>query len=170
VAEYKAFLADTVVDGVRDLVLVPDGATPPGDHTSIGTFDHGDDGDSHVIYHHIRDLLYHQKIYDMQRILIKYDNEILPITFGLNFNEVTLNHPEEGAATAEINIEQVPGIANMGTYSVASSDTDKATVAVNNSTRVITITSVAVGTATITVSHNIMDHEEEIEVTISTLA
>ena len=35
-ATFEAFLSDAITNGRRDLVIVPEGATAPASHTSIG--------------------------------------------------------------------------------------------------------------------------------------
>lgn len=161
--EYTAYLQDVPVAGYQDVVLVPEGATAPAAHTSIGTFEH--DGTplhkTHAVYHHVRDLLYPLKVWNMEKVRIKYDDEILPLSYALSLDEITV----EAEDTGTVEIFVIPGIANMGTFSAASSDTDVATVVVDG--RTITVTGVAAGTATVTVSHSILDDEMELEVTVT---
>lgn len=145
---YEAFLSDAITNGRRDLVIVPDGATAPASHTSIGEFEHDASHTSDAIYHHLRDLCYAEGIQDMQNINIKYDNEVAITDFDLSQVEVEI---EEGANTT-VNVWIRPGHANMGTFSVDSDDVLVATEAYNTETRVITITGVAAGDTTITVA------------------
>lgn len=163
-AEYTAYLEDAVTDGVRGLILVPEGISAPADHTSIGTFEH--DGSplhkTHAIYHHVRDLLYPMGILDMQRIIIKYDDDVLPISYELSLYEVTLEVGEE----VTVNIFEYPGNANQGMYQASSSSTETATVAFNSEQKRLVITGVDVGGATIAVEHSLMDMELEVDVTV----
>ena len=76
-AEMTAYLSDIVTDGKRFVTLVPvsedeeNPAPVPSDHTSIGTFEDLI-GDSAVMYHHVRDLLYPLGIYDMNNVVISH--------------------------------------------------------------------------------------------------
>ena len=100
------------------------------------------------MFHHLRDLCYAEGIQDMQSINIKYDNEVAIIDFDLSRVEVKI---EQGAnTTVEVWIR--PGHANMGTISVDSDNTAIATETYDTVTRVITITGVAVGQTTVTVT------------------
>lgn len=76
-AEYHAYLSDTVTDGKRYVTIVPvvDENDPvPSEHTSIGTFE-DTSTDSMVVFHHIRDLLYPLGIYDMNNVTISHYEE-----------------------------------------------------------------------------------------------
>lgn len=145
---YEAFLSDAITNGRRDLVIVPDGATAPAAHTSIGEFTHDETHKSDAIYHHLRDLCYAEGIQDMQNINIKYDNEVAIIDFDLSRVEVEI---EEGAnTTVEVWIR--PGHGNMGTITVDSDDIAVATETYDAGNRVITITGVAAGNTTVSVT------------------
>ena len=157
---YEAFLSDAITAGKRDLVIVPDGATAPADHTSIGEFTHDETHTSHVLFHHLRDLCYAEGIQDMQNINIKYDNEVAITDFDLSKIEVEI----EEAANTTVEVWIRPGHANMGTITVDSDDIAVATEAYNAGTRVITITGVAAGEATVTIT--LGDIEKTILVTV----
>ena len=158
---YEAFLSDTITAGKRDLVIVPDGATAPVDHTSIGEFTHDETHTSHMMFHHLRDLCYAEGIQDMQNITIKYDNEVAITDFDLS--SVVVEILESG--TVDVNVWIRPGHANMGTITIDSDDIAVATEAYNAGTRVITITGVAVGETFVTVA--LGDVEKTILVTVT---
>ena len=58
--------------------VLPNATATPGGYTSLGTFEHNSNTDklgtplshNHVIYHHVRDLLYKVGVQDMQSIKI----------------------------------------------------------------------------------------------------
>lgn len=159
-ATFEAFLSDAITDGRRDLVIVPDGATAPASHTSIGEFEHDGSHTSHTMYHHLRDLCYAEGIQDMQNITIKYDNEVAIVDFDLSQEAVEV---EEGS-TVDVSVWIRPGHANMGTITAESDDTDTATETYNAGTRVVTITGVAEGEAIVTVA--LGEVQKEIAVTV----
>lgn len=63
-------------------VVQNDGEAAPADHTVVGTFTHPNPDDllgpdvNHVLYHHVRDALYFEDEYNMQRVTIT--SEVTP--------------------------------------------------------------------------------------------
>ena len=162
-AEYTLYLQDAMTNGVRNAVLVPDGATAPAAHTEIGSFVHAN-ADSDAIYHHVRDLLYHEGIYNMQAIRIMLDDETFVTAIDLTRTAVSI---VEGAnTTVGVNIR--PSWATETDFTVTSDDTLIATVVYNSTTRIITITGVDAGTCTVLVEYDDDDTiSAELEVTIT---
>lgn len=135
---------------------------------SLGTFDHTHDigdnlpgqdfGPSHVVYHHVRETLYHRKasdptetakhpegIYDMQSYDIVPHGPLASAT-GIKVLPVTAT---VGAAATAMPVKGLPtGTAlNANTLNFVSADTAIATVAATGA-----VTGVAEGTTTIKVS------------------
>lgn len=156
-------LHDEVTDGRRTVTLVPSGATPPDDTTDLGDLVIENlVSDNQTLFHGVRDFLYHEGIYDMQRVDIVYDNEVLIVNFDLSETSVTV---EEGA-TATVAVYIKPGHANVGTLTAVSAAIGTATVSVNNGTKVITITGVAAGSTTVTATINGVNHVIEVTVVV----
>lgn len=125
-----------------------DGTAPGAGFTDIGTFDHSNNDpddklgkdNTHVLYHHIRDLLYKQGVEDMSSVTIQYkyvdDISVAPPTVS-----------KAAGQTQQITTTFTPADAANQELTFASSDVTKATV---NATGLISF--VAAGTATITVT------------------
>lgn len=162
-AEYTLYLQDAMTNGVRNAVLVPDGATAPASHTEIGSFVHAN-ADHDAIYHHVRDLLYHEGIYNMQAIRIVFDDEVFVTAIDLTRTAVSIVAGQN--TTVGVNIR--PGWATEKDFTVTSDDTLIATVAFNSTTRIITVTGVAAGTCTVLVEYDDDNTiSAELEVTIT---
>lgn len=159
---FEAFLSDAVTDGKRDLVIVPDGATAPAAHTSIGEFEHDASHTSDVMFHHLRDLCYAEGIQDMMNINVKYDDEVPILSYTLSHEEVAI--PVETSTTVLIEIRPAHGTMDDGVPTVVSDDTDTATVSINTTTRVITINGLVAGSAVVTVDY--LGEEKTIAVTV----
>lgn len=63
----------------KTVEIIDDADSPAAGFTEIGSFEHGpamyndslhEDVRTHVLYHHVREALYHKGIYDMQRLTI----------------------------------------------------------------------------------------------------
>ncbi|QDH84621.1 hypothetical protein Axy22_017 [Achromobacter phage vB_AxyP_19-32_Axy22] len=170
-----------VANPLKRLVKVdPDGTALESGYTKIGTFDHPTEGDdidplgpaeNHVIYHHVQEALYHVKagvtppvagfwpdnITDMQSVSIAYqapDAEVVIDFISPNSPTVTV----AVGATVQNAIFYNPTNATDKTLTVASSDDTKATVVYDgplgggSDATGVTVTGVAEGTATITVT------------------
>lgn len=141
----------SAVHKMRSVVLVPPGATKPTDHDEIGEFDIVDEP-TRVLFHNVRDILYHQGVLDMQALTIAMDDEVFLISFDVDQPEVTVYHESTGGFdVAEVNLAPFPGYATNKTFTVASDTPEVATVAVSGT--VVTITGVDAGEAEVTVTH-----------------
>lgn len=155
------------------LVLVePDGTALSAGYTKVGTYDHPETDKlgpsvSHVLYHHVQEVLYHVKdtppppgvgfwpenITDMQSVKIMTAPPTLEIDF-ISPNAPTLD--VSAGSTAEMIIFYNPEDATNKTLTVSSSDPSKATavfsgdVGPGSKATKVTVTGVAAGTATIT--------------------
>lgn len=128
-----------------------DGDAPGAGFTDIGSFDHVSDpddelgaGENHVLFHHVRDLLYLAGVENLQFIEIQY-----PYLVGISASPagpVALDN----AATQQLTITFDPVTAPNRTVSYVSSDITIATVsasglitadAVNEGQTIITVTS-----------------------------
>lgn len=124
----------------------------PNGSTKIGEFDHGDDPDdvlgideNHVLYHHVRDALYHldPSEQNMQSVSIVIDDTYIALVSIVIAPGVVSLAP---AATQQLTITPTPSDAsNTAIASWVSSDPTKATV---SSTGLVT--AVATGSTTIT--------------------
>lgn len=122
----------------------------PGGSTKAGEFDHNEAGDqispdqhSHVLYHHVRDVLYKVGVQDMQRLVIAQDITYTAlVSFVLAPGTVTLT---VASPTQQLTVTPTPGGANPAIASWVSSDPTKATVSATG-----LVTRVANGTTTIT--------------------
>ncbi|QDH84107.1 structural protein with Ig domain [Achromobacter phage vB_AxyP_19-32_Axy12] len=170
-----------VANPLKRLVKVdPDGTALESGYTKIGTFDHPsteDDIDplgpaeNHVIYHHVQEALYHVKagvtpsiagfwpdnITDMQSVSISYTAP--PEEVVIDF--ISLDSPTVSVAvgaTVQNLIFYNPDTATNKTLTVSSSDPTKATAVYDGPlggdslATGVTVTGVAAGTATITVT------------------
>lgn len=148
----------------------------PGGYTAIGTFDHNEsddpispDPDSHVFFHHVRDLLYKHKpdgtangvfpnnITDMAGVKIQRR----AIT-ALSSTPATVSLDLSNGETQQITNTFTPAAGALDTtVYYKSSDPTKATVSPTG-----LITAVGVGTATITISTNVEGVSDTIAVTV----
>lgn len=123
------------------------------DYTAISDFYHDAEEDklgiteNHVVYHHVRDALYHVGEYNMQAITIAWDKtlnvtaiSVIPATVELDLSEVE---------TQQLTTVFTPANPDDTGLTYVSSDPTKATVSTTG-----LITPIAVGTATITVTSN----------------
>ena len=129
----------------------PDGAAVGAGFTDIGSFDHVADIDdnlgsdyNHVVFHHVRDLLYHQGVLDMQRVSITVPVETIDVTPATK--TIDLSNAEQHKVEATF----IPPFATATAVTFVSSDPTKATV--NADTGLVT--PIAVGTTTITATAN----------------
>lgn len=114
---------------------------------SLGSVEHSVDADdlpghssavSHVIYHHVREALYHRShadpadpathpagIYDMQRVKILAYGDIAKAT-GLKSSSLTV----EEEATGQLVVKYLPEgtVADLADFDLVSADTDVATI------------------------------------------
>lgn len=143
-------------------LIQPQGTAIPGGSTKIGEFHHEDVDDSlgvpldanHVLFHHVRDLLYFVGQLNMQAITIDYAR-----VEGLSVTPPTVTLAP--AATQQITLVFTPTDAVNKTVTYESDDTDIATV---NGTGLIT--AVAEGTARITVTSQDGAFVDYVEVTV----
>lgn len=157
----------------KRLVLVQtDGTALPSGYTKVGTYHHPDDDElgysgSHVMYHHVQEVLYKVKdtpappsvgfwpdnITDMQTVSILTEPPTLEIDF-ISPNDATVS-VAVGASQQNV-IFYNPEDATNKTLTVVSSDPTKATVVYDgplgggSKATGVTVTGVAAGTATIT--------------------
>ncbi|WVK89943.1 tail protein [Burkholderia phage vB_BpP_HN02] len=163
-------------DGQKIMVQA-NGAAVPGGYTKLGTFDHPDaddslsrNGDSHVWYHHIQEIMYHTKnsgapiagffpesITNMQLLTIETD---IVRAEGLTVAPKTANVAV--AATQQLTPTFFPAGTTDKTVKYTTSDATKATV---NAAGLVT--GVAVGTATITVTSNDGDFKDTAVITVT---
>jgi uncharacterized protein YjdB len=85
--QYKVFWKAST----REVQVAAAAAATPGGFTLIGTFDHPDLTDaisrnmgSHVIYQHVQEKLYAQKVEDMQGIKISWPGLVVPTSMTIN--------------------------------------------------------------------------------------
>lgn len=123
----------------------------PGGSTKIGEFDHDDDEDdvlgideSHVLYHHVRDALYHivPSEQNMQSVTINVDTTYTPLVSMVIAPGVVTLAP---AATQQLTITPTPGGANPAIASWVSSVPARATVSATG-----LVTAVSAGVTVIT--------------------
>ncbi len=98
--------------------------------------------DNHVMFHHVRDLLYNIGEYNMQIVSIVYDIDYIAV---VSFTVVPPTVTKAPAATQQITHVWTPSNASNKKVLYVSSDVTKATV---NATGLVT--AVATGSATIT--------------------
>lgn len=134
---------------LKKVKIQPDGVAVGTGYTDIGSFDH-DDNDpddelgadsSHVYFHHVKDLLHAQDVYDLQlrSIYIPVDTiTSLPATPSISL---------AGEATAQITNTFTPPIARDQRVTYASDNELVATVDADG-----LVTPVGTGTCTITVT------------------
>lgn len=116
----------------------------------IGTFSHGaaeEDTEysipeTHVLWHHVRDALYHEGEYNMQTIEIQQDVTYIPV-LGLSISPATTT--KAVAATQQLTPTFDPVSPSNTVITYTTSDATKATVSASG-----LITAVATGSATIT--------------------
>lgn len=123
----------------------------PGGSTNIGKFDHDDDEDdvlgideSHVLYHHVRDALYHivPSEQNMQSVTINVDTTYTPLV-SMVIAPATVELAV--AETEQLTITPTPGGANPAIESWVSSYPARATVSATG-----LVTAVGAGVAVIT--------------------
>lgn len=155
-------------DSKKVYVSIGEEALPVGATNVLTDFTHNGEGDevgayagSHVLYHHVRDALYHEGIYDMQSVeIIKHGPQW--DTVGLRVTELE-EIEEEDTATLEIKYLPSLDTATNSHFTYESSDPEVATVSTAG-----VVTGVAEGTATITVTHKDLDISVEVPVTVVT--
>lgn len=149
----------------KEALIQPYGAATVAGHANIGSFYHDGGGadvlgpdtdiDTHVLYHHVRDLLYAQGELNMA---------IVNITFK-HVTAISATPPtvtKAAAQTQQITTAFTPADASNQDLLYSSSDPTKATV---NATGLIT--AVATGTATITVTSKDGGFTDTVVMTIS---
>lgn len=145
--------------------IQPDGSTVGAGFTDIGSYDHDDDADdelgideNHVLYHHVRDLLYEEGVQDMQSVDITIpviSITSLPATDNLDLSE---------AETVQIINTIVPSNAINPVITYESSDPTKATVSASG-----LVTPVAAGESTITVTVTVDDESTATDTAVITV-
>ena len=142
-----------------------DGDAPGAGFTDIGSFDHANDVDdglgvdeNHVIFHHVRDLLYKAtpSVQDMQSVEIQY-----PYLVGISAAPATATIAP--LATQQITVTFNPVTAPNRDVTYESSDPTKATVNANG-----LVTGVADGEATITVTSAEGGFTDTVVITVET--
>lgn len=138
----------------------------PANHINIGSFYHDHDGQpdlegepgTHVIYNHVRDLLYKRKpdgtangvfpnnFTDMSSVIISQDTTYVAVT-SISSLPATVELDLSAGGTQQITNTISPGDASNTAVTYASSDVTKATVSASG-----LITAVGVGSATITIT------------------
>jgi len=73
---YDVYLSDNVIEGQREVSIVPHDDEGPSSFVLVGTFEN-DDG-SKVMYHHVRDILYPLGIWDLNNLHISYFGDVIP--------------------------------------------------------------------------------------------
>jgi len=125
-------------------LIQTDGAATISGSTDIGSFTETDptveSADSLVLYHHVRDLLYHEDVLNMQDVTITFHR-----VTGISTSPATTT--KAAAATQQLTNTFTPSNAPNKDVTYASSDVTKATVSATG-----LITAVATGSATITVT------------------
>lgn len=125
--------------------------TAPGGFTNIKTFTHGSEGDtlggdSHVLYHHVRDALYAQGQLDMSIIDIMVFDTIINVS-GVSMTPATATLSLAGTTTQQLTLTFTPAAPDNTAVTYVSSDPTKATVSAGG-----LVTAVAAGSTTITVT------------------
>lgn len=124
------------------------GDVPPALSTKVGEFVHSGVGDpegpdvSHVLWHHVRDALYHAGHYDMQIVSIVVDTTYTPLE-SISVTPPTANVAV--SATTQLTVAPTPGGATNTAVTWSTSDATKATVSPTG-----LVTGVAAGSVTIT--------------------
>jgi len=127
------------------------GEAAPADHTVVGTFTHPNPSDllgpdvNHVLYHHVRDVLYFEDEWNMQRVTITSEVVVPVAVTGVTLEPSTVSVAV--AATTQLTTTVAPADATDQTVAYASDTEAVATVDAAG-----LVTGVAVGTATITVT------------------
>jgi hypothetical protein len=120
----------------------------PAGSTVLGQFQHDEAGDdigpaeNHVYYHHVRDVLYHEGIYDMSLVTILKDDDYINL-MGISIAPETVSI--EVGATQQLTIVADPEDATNQEVIWASGNPAVATVSSGG-----LVTGVSAGTATIT--------------------
>lgn len=138
---------------VLDIIVQKEGTQPPAGYTLLGQFTHPGDLDelgysgSHVIYHHLQELLYAKGRTDYTNLHAKLNLDAAPGVIHVT-----------GVTAAPTVLTLAPGATHQLDITVLPGDaTDKSFACVSNTPAVATvsptglITAVAAGTATITV-------------------
>lgn len=154
--------------------------TLPAGSTALSSFDHGSTDpigsvDNHVLFHHVREALYHTKaadlssgamfpdgIYNLQNISIKKHGPILTSTY-IELSETDLEIVAEATDTFTVKLQ--PADSATSDFTAVSEDETIATVAVTGGTA--TVTGVAEGETIILVTHTVTGFTKEIPVTIT---
>ena len=113
--------------GTKTAAIFAGAAAIPGGMTNIGTFDHNEaddalgepEADNHVMYHHVRDLLYKQSIQDMHTV---------SIVWGLNSVELGANFDLAVNAERQLNPVFSPAYASNQAVTYSSASPAKVTV------------------------------------------
>ena len=127
------------------------GEAAPAEHTVVGTFTHPNPDDllgpdvNHVLYHHVRDVLYFEDEWNMQRVTITSEVVVPVAVTGVTLEPSTVSVAV--AATSQLTATVAPANATDQTVAYASDTEAVATVDAAG-----LVTGVAVGTATITVT------------------
>lgn len=104
----------------------------PGGSVSIGTFDHPDEDilgakDNHVVFHHVRDLLYQAGVQDLGYVSIVAADGVLPISvIAIHVSPASLSTTVNG--TVQLTTEFVPTNASNKSLNYESQDPTVATV------------------------------------------
>lgn len=152
----------------------------PAGAIALPSFEHGNADplgsiDNHVLYHHVREALYHTKdadrtqgamfpdgIYNLQNISIIKHGPILESTYiATSVADIDV----VAAATATFTVKLQPADSATSDFTAVSEDPAIATVAVNAGTA--TVTGVAAGETVVTVTHSVTGFTREVPVTVT---
>lgn len=146
-------------------VVQNSGEAVPANHVSAGTFTHPDEdllgpNVNHVLYHHVRDLLYFAKELNMQRVTITNEADLPVAVTGVTATPETAEIVV--AATQQITAELEPTDATNTDVTYESDDEAVATVDASG-----LVTGVAAGEAVITVTTDDGAFTDTVTVTVT---
>lgn len=148
----------------KTATIFQEGDSIPENADIIGTFEHNDDEDplghekNHVFYHHVRDLLYPLKVWDMQSVTILFDGSI--DVSGVTLTPATASLIVGG--TQQLTATVTPAVATNKNVSFTSSAPAVATVSATG-----LVTAVAEGTASIEVRTEDGEWTDTTEITVT---
>lgn len=131
----------------RTVTVLPNATAAPGGTTNLGSFNHDEDNDvdpletneNHVIWHHVRDLLYKIGVQDMHTVTL-----LIPVAVtGLSIQPATLSLKVN--ETHQLQAFPLPDTSTDRRVTYVSATPATATVDANG-----LVTAKAVGTVTIT--------------------
>lgn len=143
------------------------GEAVPADHTNVGTFEHPDTTDelgshtNHVVFHHVRDLLYHAGEYNMQRVAITSE-VTLPIQMVMGVMATPETAEIAIAGTQQITVTFEPANPTNQTVTYASDNEAVATVDAAG-----LVTGVSAGEAVITVTTEEGEFTDTVTITVT---